>query len=57
MLTVAPDLLRCPFDRAGVAEDGDGLRCTACGRTFGITADGIPLMLHPDLPGAREKLR
>ena len=57
MLTVSVELLRCPFDRSPVVEAGDGLRCTNCGRTFGVTEDGIPLMLHPDLPGAREKLR
>ena len=54
MLTVPLELLRCPFDRSTVEADGGGLRCTACGRTFGVTDDGIPLMLHPDLPGARE---
>ena len=32
-----------------------GLTCSGCGRTFGVQ-DGIPLMLHEDLPGAREKL-
>ena len=57
MLTVPLELLRCPFDRSTVEADGDGLRCTACGRMFDVTDDGIPLMLHPDLPGAREKLR
>jgi SAM-dependent methyltransferase len=57
LLTVPLDLLRCPFDRSAVVEDGTGLRCPACSRTFGVTDDGIPLMLHPDLPGAREKLR
>ncbi|MES1247815.1 MAG: methyltransferase domain-containing protein [Actinomycetota bacterium] len=57
MPTVALDLLRCPFDRSTLVEDGGGLRCPVCSRTYGITDDGIPLMLHPDLPGAREKLR
>lgn len=57
MLTVPVELLRCPFDRSPVAEEGGGLRCPSCGRSFGATGDGIPLMLHPDLPGAREKLR
>ena len=57
MLTVALDLLRCPFDRSRLVVDGEALRCERCSRTFGITDDGIPLMLHPDLPGAREKLR
>lgn len=57
MLTVPLDLLRCPFERSTLVEEGGGLRCAACGRTFAVTADGIPLLLHPDLPGAREKLR
>jgi SAM-dependent methyltransferase len=57
VLTVDVGILRCPFDRAAVSPDGEGLRCQRCGRTFGVTGDGIPLMLHPDLPGAREKLR
>ena len=57
MLTVPAELLRCPFDRSPVAEEGRSLRCTTCGRTFGVAEDGIPLMLHPDLPGAPEKLR
>jgi SAM-dependent methyltransferase len=49
-------LLRCPFCRSTLAEEASELRCGGCGRTFGVTEDGIPLMLHPDLPGAREKL-
>ena len=57
MLTVAPELLRCPFCRSAVEEGPAELRCVGCGRTFGVAAGGIPLMLHPDLPGAREKLR
>ena len=57
MLTVSLELLRCPFDRSRLVEDGDALRCETCSRTFGVTDDGIPLLLHPDLPGAREKLR
>jgi SAM-dependent methyltransferase/uncharacterized protein YbaR (Trm112 family) len=50
------ELLRCPFCRSDVIEQADGLACTGCGRTFGRTPDGIPLMLHEDLPGARKKL-
>ena len=57
MLTVPVELLRCPFDRSPVAQEGEGLRCASCDRTFAVTADGIPLMLHPDLRGAPEKLR
>jgi SAM-dependent methyltransferase len=57
MLTVPVELLRCPFDRSPLAQEEEGLRCTSCGRTFAVTADGIPLMLHQDLRGAREKLR
>ena len=50
------EILRCPFCRSPLREDGAGLACTGCGRTFGRAPDGIPLMLHEDLPGAREKL-
>ncbi len=50
------EILRCPFCRSAVREDGAGLVCTGCGRSFGRAPDGIPLMLHEDLPGAREKL-
>jgi len=56
VLTVPLELLRCPFDHSQVEEADDGLRCRSCGRTFEVTDDGIPLMLHPDLPGAGEKL-
>jgi SAM-dependent methyltransferase len=51
------ELVRCPFCRAQLGEADEALRCTGCGRTFGLTADGIPLMLHEGLPGAPEKLR
>jgi SAM-dependent methyltransferase len=57
MLTVAVELLRCPCCRSAVEEGPAGLQCAGCSRTFGITETGIPLMLHPDLPGAREKAR
>ena len=57
MLTIPLNLLRCPFDRSTLDEAGEGLRCPVCSRAFGITDDGIPLMLHPELPGAPEKLR
>ena len=50
------ELLRCPFCRSAVREEGGGLGCTGCGRAFGRAPDGIPLMLHEDLPQAREKL-
>ena len=50
------ELLRCPFCRASLAEAEGSLACTGCGRTFGRSPDGIPLMLHEDLPGARAKL-
>ena len=50
------ELLRCPFD-GGVLAAGDGLVCRECGRRYSIDAQGIPLMLHHDLPGAAEKLR
>ena len=57
MKTSLLELIRCPFCRVPLAEDGDGFRCSDCGRTFGRTEDGIPLLLHPELPGATEKLR
>jgi SAM-dependent methyltransferase len=48
-------LLRCPICRAPLEDGERSLTCTGCGRTFGVES-GIPLMLHEDLPGAREKL-
>jgi len=49
-------LLRCPVCGAALAEaEGGSLACSGCGRSFGVE-NGIPLMLHEDLPGAREKL-
>jgi SAM-dependent methyltransferase len=51
------EILRCPLCGASLRDDGDRLACTSCGRTFGRSPDGIPLLLHADLPGAREKLR
>ena len=49
------ELLRCPICRAGLADAEGALTCTGCGRSFAVE-DGIPLMLHRDLPGATEKL-
>ena len=49
------ELLRCPFCRAGLADADGALACTGCGRSFAVE-NGIPLMLHQDLPGATEKL-
>ena len=51
------EILRCPFCGSPLADEGSSLHCGGCGRTFGRAPDGIPLMLHEDLPGAREKLR
>jgi SAM-dependent methyltransferase len=51
------ELLRCPFCRSPLAEGGDALACGGCGREFARGPGGIPLMLHEELPGAREKLR
>src|SRR5437764_1206879 len=51
------EILRCPFCRSPLQEQGEGLACTGCGRSFGRSDDGIPLLLHGELPGAREKLR
>jgi len=50
------EILRCPFCRGGLREEAEGLSCTSCGRSFARSPDGIPLMLHAELPGAREKL-
>ena len=50
------DILRCPFCRSVLDEDGADLACTGCGRRFGRAPGGIPLMLHEELPRAREKL-
>ena len=49
------ELLRCPICRSALAADGEALACPGCGRTFAV-AEGIPLLLHADLPGAPEKL-
>lgn len=51
------EILRCPFCRSPLREDGETLACTGCARTFERGPDGIPLMLHRELPGAPEKLR
>lgn len=51
------EILRCPFCGSPLAAVGERLECAGCGRAFGRSADGIPLMLHEELPGAREKLR
>jgi SAM-dependent methyltransferase/uncharacterized protein YbaR (Trm112 family) len=49
------DRLRCPFCRADLTAEEDTLVCSGCGRSFGVE-NGIPLMLHRDLPGAEKKL-
>ena len=49
------DILVCPFCRVAVTETDGGLDCPECKRRF-VVEDGIPLMLHRDLPGAPEKL-
>ena len=54
---LATALLRCPFCHTALDERGrcHVLACGTCERTYPVE-DGIPDMLHPDLPGAREKL-
>jgi SAM-dependent methyltransferase/uncharacterized protein YbaR (Trm112 family) len=49
------EILRCPFCRGGVGPDAGGLACADCGRRFELAGE-IPLMLHPELPGAERKL-
>src|SRR5690349_14711762 len=52
------EILRCPFCRSTLRRtEDDGLACTGCGRSFGRSDEGIPLLLHEELPGALEKLR
>jgi len=51
------EILRCPFCRGELRADGDELACSRCGRRFERGDDGIPLMLHRELPGAPKKLR
>src|SRR3954465_9338915 len=55
-MTPLLEILRCPFCRGNLAEEAEGLRCTGCSRVFRRAPNGIPLMLHEELPGAREKL-
>src|SRR5947199_9096065 len=55
METPLLELLRCPLCHASLEAGEESLTCTGCGRSFAVQ-DGIPLMLHEDLPGAREKL-
>jgi SAM-dependent methyltransferase len=50
------EILRCPFCRSTLRDDGGELVCTGCARRFARSPEGIPLMLHVELPGAREKL-
>ncbi|MGZ4410100.1 MAG: methyltransferase domain-containing protein [Gaiellaceae bacterium] len=57
METALLELLRCPFCRSSLREAGDAFACSDCGRAFPRSGDGIPLMLHEELPGAQEKLR
>jgi SAM-dependent methyltransferase/uncharacterized protein YbaR (Trm112 family) len=53
--TALLELLRCPFCRTSLREADGVLSCGRCGRSFAVE-DGIPLLLHEDLPGARAKL-
>jgi uncharacterized protein YbaR (Trm112 family) len=50
------DILRCPFCRARLRFADTSLVCDECDRAFPVE-DGIPLFLHDDLPGARDKKR
>ena len=46
-----------PFCGSTLLDDGPSLHCGGCARIFDRSPDGIPLMLHAELAGAREKLR
>jgi uncharacterized protein YbaR (Trm112 family) len=50
------ELLRCPLCRAELEAGSENVGCRECGRTFAV-ADGVPLLLHADLPGSAAKLR
>lgn len=50
------DILRCPLCRAELRAASEEVSCSGCGRTFAV-ADGMPLLVHKDLPGVTEKLR
>ncbi|TML25430.1 MAG: methyltransferase domain-containing protein [Actinobacteria bacterium] len=50
------EILCCPVCRGRLDEEDAALVCEACGRSFDLDGD-IPLLLHDDLPGAREKKR
>lgn len=49
-------VLCCPLCRGTLVDGAGGLECSGCGRRYGV-ADGIPLLVHEDLPGAPAKLR
>jgi len=51
----ATTLLRCPFCRTELEDQDAAFACRSCGRSYPVE-DGIPHMLHPELPGARAKL-
>ncbi|MDX6513796.1 MAG: hypothetical protein QOE36_3300, partial [Gaiellaceae bacterium] len=49
-------VLRCPLCAGELTEREGALACAGCGRSFEVR-DGIPLLVHEDLPGAAAKLR
>jgi SAM-dependent methyltransferase len=49
------EILRCPFCGGRLRAAADSLDCPACNRVFAFEGE-IPLMLHPELPGAPAKL-
>lgn len=53
--TTLLELLRCPFCRLPLGAADGSLACSGCGRSYAVR-EGIPLMLHDDLPGAGAKL-
>jgi ubiquinone/menaquinone biosynthesis C-methylase UbiE/uncharacterized protein YbaR (Trm112 family) len=48
--------LCCPLCRRPVIHDDAAFRCPGCGAGYGVE-DGIPRMLHDDLPGIEAKRR
>ena len=50
------DILACPACKSGVRQDGDWIKCSACGRRYPVR-DGIPVMLIDEAEMTDEKKR
>jgi uncharacterized protein YbaR (Trm112 family) len=47
------DMLACPYCGAGVAIEGESVRCKGCSRSFNIDS-GIPQLFAPNDPEAQK---